>query len=155
MSKVMVVSYNSIGEFPAGRFAMGNAVAYSGTQDYVDYAMASLAAAATGSLELAASACNAQKRAAEAILSRLQEEMAEDLQNVEVVYVYVGLSAMKGALAFIQSLQEMKKTVHMVACDCDRAAKVDFARRLGVDVIWSECGGKIECEEIFKKAATL
>jgi len=39
----------------------------------------------------------------------------------------------------------------MVACDCDRDAKVRFAEQLGIKTVWTRCGGEHECGEIFVK----
>lgn len=107
-----------------------------------------------GSLELLNVAGSAQHNAAENALADLTESLAGDLRTVRAIYVYVGYSAMDGAMKFIRKVQEMGKQVHMIACDCARGAKVRFAKELGIDVIWTWCGGEKECGEIFAQHAS-
>lgn len=149
MLKAMVVSYNPISGAKTGRFEKGNAVAYSAQYGWREYAEAVVFAFATGEPGIINAVCSSQRNAAERALGALAASLSEDLKTVETVYVYVGLTAMEGALQFIKKMQELGKTVHMIACDCDQHVKERFALKLGIDVTWTGCGGERKCGEIF------
>jgi len=155
MLKTMVVSYNPIHGAKLGRFEKGSAVAYSADYDWRDYAEAVVMAFAVGSPGIIDSTCSEQHDAAENALSNLAESLAQDLGTIEVIYVYVGVSAMDGAMKFIKKVQELGKKVHMIACDCERDVKERFAQKLGIDITWTCCGGEDKCGEIFTRLSTV
>lgn len=148
-AKTMIVTYNQIQGVPVGRCEKGNVVGYSAEWGFEELALDLLLAP---SFLQEALEKNIQ-RTAEATMSSLQEMLVIDLKTVETVYVYVGMNAMDGAMNFIEKLQKMGKQVHMIACDCDSRIKADFARKLGIDVIWTSCGGDAKCGEIFAQHA--
>jgi hypothetical protein len=151
MPKVIVVSYNDIKGVPIGRYEKGDAVAYSaewGSEIFTELAVMS---ELTGLPFYDNGTANEQEVAAEGAVSRLEQQIGQDLSSIETVYVYVGVSAKDKAFNLIKKLQSLGKTVHMVACDCDYRTKTDFADRLGIDIIWTECGGEQICGEIFRK----
>lgn len=154
-AKVMVVSYNNIGHLPVGRFEHDNAVAYSAEWGFEEFADAGMLAVMTGSPAVLGSVVDASQEAAESALSGLEARLANDLPSVEVVYVYVGQTAMDAAMKFIRKLQSLGKTVHMIACDCNQRTKVNFAKTLGIDIIWTVCGGEDKCGEIFEQYSAL
>lgn len=78
--------------------------------------------------------------------------LQQDLDTIDEVYVYVGLSAAEGAKALITGLVSQEKKVHMIACDCDQRTKTEFARELGIEIIWTTwCGGQDACGEIVRE----
>ncbi len=147
----MVVSYNSISGVPLGRHEDGNVVAYSAEWGFEQFADIAVLEAMTGVPFYDDTVDKNCRNAAEGAFSNLETMLADDLLAVETVYVYVGESARDRAMSFIQKLQSIGKTVHMVACDCRQQSKIRFAEQLGIDITWCQCGGENECGEIFRK----
>ncbi len=152
-SKVMVVSYNSIDGCPRGRYEKGKAIAYSAEWGFERFADLSMMAVVTGVPVYNADIMGEQQKAAEAAFFGLEEMIIHDLPQVEVVYIYVGVTAMEAAMIFIKKLQALQKKVCMIACDCDQVRKIDFARQLGLTITWTWCGGEKKCGEIFAQYA--
>jgi len=144
MGKAIVVSYNAITGIPEGRYAKGNAIAYSA--DWGRAFTAENVEAGSAGRRIA----EAQQAVAEGTLGALVGMIKEDLHQVDTVYVYVGVRAKEGSKHLISRLKALGKAVHMVACKCDRTEKVAFAKMVDVDIIWAdECGGHNMCAEIF------
>ncbi len=152
-TKVMVISYNPIEGIPVGRYEQGNAVAYSAEWGFDKFAELSLMTVMSGKPLYDIAAMHLQKQAASKALANLENMLAHDLPFTKVVYVYIGVSARQSAMAFIKKLQELGKEVRMVACDCDQQVKENFAQQLGIDIIWTSCGGGAKCGEIFTQHA--
>lgn len=75
-----------------------------------------------------------------------------DSQDVEQIYLYVGLYAKEGALRAAKNLASNGARLSLVACDCDAGEKELVAKRLGVPIIWSECGGRNALADIVERA---
>lgn len=80
------------------------------------------------------------------ILHKLHGRISED--DVEHIFVYVGLYAMRESLEAASRIAEAGKKVTLVACYCDSKAKQTTAETLGVPLIWADCGGLDKLGEI-------
>ncbi len=74
--------------------------------------------------------------------------IARDLLSLEIAYVYVGTAYVDSA-TLIRWLQGLKKQVVMVACDCHKEEKQRLATELGIEILWSGCGGGVDLMKIF------
>lgn len=80
------------------------------------------------------------------------------VKKIERYYVYAGLNAMDQALSMAESLRRTSSApVTVVACHCRSGEKERLLSGNGIDIIWSECGGKDTmgelAKEILKKAS--
>lgn len=182
MTKTMVVSYNPITGIPLGRCEKGDAIIHSGdygrkkylgllftAEEYgavdeadmsdevlitIDATGVSIVREITGDSQINHIKKMGIVDKAEAELLRLKTAMQDDVGQVDIVYIYVGASAMDGAMALIKDLKQLEKKVFMVACSCSAETKHIFAEELGVDWIRSECGGEDTLAEIIEKLST-
>lgn len=152
MAKIMVVSYSKINGIPAGRFEKGNAIAYSAEWDFKEFSQALLFDERMGMSKPKESVFDLFHEEAEETLSGLLKTVSQDLVSVETVYLYVGLSAMSGGMDFIRVLKNLGKTVHMIACQCNKERKIALAKKLEIDIIWSDCSGAQKYSEIFEQS---
>src|SRR3989344_7035389 len=135
--RAMLVTYNAMRGIPIGRYEEGEVVVYSGDYGREKYVALSPIFLTPLGGELAYE----QTVVAERKLADVVNDLSSDIQNINSAYVYVGVAAMRGAMELIRGLQKADKKVTMVACDCDLETKSQFAQNLGIEVIWSECGG--------------
>lgn len=71
-------------------------------------------------------------------------EINNELSRINEAYVYLGKDGAGSGFEQIKKLMKQNKdfTVILVACDCAAGEKVQFAKKYGLDLIWSECGGR-------------
>ncbi len=155
MATVMVINYNGITGFPSGRHEEGNAIAYAGVWDWQAFAKIALADLMTSMPIYNEKVAKSQHDAAERAFSNLEEMVKHDLPTIQTAYVYVGVSAQEAAMKFILELLRLGKVVKMIACDCDQTMKAMFANKLGIEVVWTYCGGEDKCGEVFRENASL
>lgn len=80
---------------------------------------------------------------AEGALSDVTAQSKSDVEEADVVYVYVGVNGMEKALALIERLISQGKNVILTGCDCMAEEKRAFARRHGIEsILVRECGGR-------------
>jgi hypothetical protein len=125
----IILTYNSVRNFPAGTYKAKNGplVIYSH-----ENARTWGEAGAEGKLS--------------EILHGLYDRV--NPQDVEHIYLYVGLYAKEGALRAAQRLAGDGNRLTLVACDCDAGEKQAAANRIGAPIIWADCGGRGTLEEI-------
>jgi len=128
----VVITYNSVRGYPAGTYngKNGPVIVYSNdnTETWEDLAEQKLGSVMHG------------------IFGRINPE------DIGQVYLYVGLHARGGALRAARILSGQGNKLTLVACDCDASEKQAAARRLGVPLIWSGCGGRRTLGEIVERA---
>lgn len=140
---ILMISYNPIHGVPLGRVVVGPVVCHTG--DYLGYAPFALRA------HLTLPQMEELMATARKTLDNVIRSQSADIEHAEHVYVYVGASALKEALTFIESLMPLGKKVTMVACDCSFSAKQECANRFNIPWIMSECGGEITLGELVEK----
>ena len=160
--KKMVVSYNLIGSLPQGRHEAGDAIAYSAVAYSFDdnWKLHYYGALwdAIHSKDYQFNVTPEQEAAAEKVLIQLKEALLEDLKVVETVYVYVGGdNATPDALEFVSKLYKLGKQIHIVTCWCKNDAKVNFAKELGIDLMYTKnCDNSREfCGGLFEKLSKI
>jgi hypothetical protein len=130
----VVITYNSVKDFPAGTYEgkNGPVIVYShdNTSTWDDEAESKLGQIMHG------------------VFGRISPE------DVKQVYLYVGLYAKNGALRAAERLSKDVGKLTLVACDCDSQEKQGKAKKLGVPLIWSECGGRRKLSEIVRESIT-
>ena len=118
----VVITYNSVKGYPAGTYSgkKGPVVVYShdNTSSWEDEAESMLGQIMHG------------------LYGRVNPE------DVEKVYIYVGLNAKDGALRAAESLAGRINKLEIVACDCHSDEKKRTAERIGAPIIWADCGGR-------------
>lgn len=89
---------------------------------------------------------------AEEALSKAFDAAYDDIQKADVVYVYVGVTAMKLGMDLIERLLRHGKRVIMTGCTCFRDEKETFARQYALECIWTRvCGGSGLLTQIMQK----
>jgi len=136
MAKIMIVTYNKIPGIPVGRHENGNVVMYSG----VYYCLAEYTDISFGGTDQ-------NERV------KLKKNFVADVHNIGEAYIYVGNRRGDEAKELICSLLKDGKKVHMVACSCDEEAKWQFARKLSIPLIESDCNGCLTCDRLFRELA--
>ena len=160
MKKVMVVSYKRIGDLPQGRSETKKAIAHSAVAYSLDgswklhYYDAFFDVLYSSMDALPSSATPEQEATAKEVLIRLKDALLEDLKVVETVYIYVGgENATPDALKFVRKIRELGKSVHIVACYCQKKTKVDLANELGINIVFTRnCNDAKEfCGKLFEQ----
>jgi hypothetical protein len=126
----VVITYNSVKNYPAGTYEgkNGNVIIYS-NENHSGW----------------------EERAQEKLESVMHGIYGRlDSEDVKHVYLYVGRDAKNGAEEIAQKLSDHGKNLTIVACDCQAESKKATAKRLGVPIIWSDCGGRYTLEWIVK-----
>ncbi|MBP6885825.1 MAG: hypothetical protein KBC02_01100 [Candidatus Pacebacteria bacterium] len=141
--RVLVISYNPIDGVPLGRTVVGPVACHTG--DYLGYSP--FASRASLSLEQVEELMATARKTLDGVV----RSQSADIEHAEHVYVYVGASAMKEALTFIESIMPLGKKVTMVACDCGFSAKQECANRFSIPWIMSECGGEVTLGNLVEK----
>lgn len=80
-------------------------------------------------------------------------KIQSDFSKINEAYVYLGKDGAGSGFEIIKKLMEQSKdfVVKLVACDCDAGEKVNFAEKYGLQIIWSECGGRETLKRIVNK----
>jgi hypothetical protein len=132
--KVLLVSYNQVEGFPAGKYEDKKLIilsAHSGGQllggNWVE----------DGSIYYGDrfNVANARLEGIAKTISTINSS------KITEAVVYVGQRAVRGALNLAKSLSSQGKKIRIVGCDCDYSEKARVAKELGVDYEMSECGG--------------
>jgi hypothetical protein len=127
--KAVVITYNSVNDFPDGKYK-GND--WDVTVHSNDNTRTWGRESAPGMLD--------------SIIHKLHGEVKADK-----VYLYAGLYAMDGALHAASHLARQGIDLSIVACYCDWERKKSAAKQMGVELIQSECGGRRTLSDIVKK----
>lgn len=152
--KTVIISCDDIFSLPAGRHQQGSAVVYSNKRNSYEYISTILAAIETEGSAYAAEVIKSIEREVGERLTQFGALLIEDLKSAQEVYVYVGYMEFFEATKLINYARSLGKKVYMVACDCEKARKEEFAKSTGVDVIWSSsCGAHRELRDIFLASA--
>ncbi|MBS3076601.1 hypothetical protein J4481_02575 [Candidatus Pacearchaeota archaeon] len=126
----IVITYNSVENFPAGTYEgkNGPVIIYSNDNTYT------------------------WSREAENKLGQVLHQIygKTDEKDVGKVYLYVGSYAKEGALRAARKYSDAGKNLTLVACSCDSGLKERTAQEIGAPIIWSECGGRRKLSEIVK-----
>ncbi len=135
--KVLIATYNKIYGIPLGWYEKGNVLVYAGDYGHGTEYFSSM---------------HQQVKAAKEEVLREKEEVLKRLQGIEKAYVYVGMTALNESLGLISELKSTGIEVVMVACNCQRRAKTQFAKENSVKVEFiRECGGRMYLAELLKK----
>tara|TARA_Y100000310_G_scaffold42446_1_gene39737 strand:+ start:3034 stop:3471 length:438 start_codon:yes stop_codon:yes gene_type:complete len=128
----LVVTYNSVADFPAGTYDGKNGpvvvVSNENTRTW-------------GREE-------AEQRLGSVLHNIYGRTNPED---VEQIFLYVGKFAKHGALNAAQDLAGEGNNLSLVACDCGYEDKMTIAERIDAPIIWAECGGRHTLGDIVKE----
>jgi hypothetical protein len=155
-----VITYNTVAGFPPGLYKgpAGRVAVVSNDKPRPivppDIALGAMLGSIIGDPGMAtAYRAWSDKRAASAnrTLGDLLDLAAKDiLPAAGSVFVYAGVNALDGALSAAGSLKDAGKDLALVACGCNASIKRDFAGRMGVPIVWSDCGGRRKLGDIVK-----
>ncbi|MBU4070150.1 MAG: hypothetical protein KJ646_04170 [Nanoarchaeota archaeon] len=125
----IVITYNSVKDFPNGTYQGKNGPVVIYSHDNTK---------TWGNQE------------AEGKLSQILHDIygRADSEDVDKIYLYVGLYAKDGALNAAKNFTNKGSNLELVACDCSYSEKKNFAAQHNLPITWSECGGRNELKRI-------
>lgn len=136
MSKILVLTYGKIEGIPEGRHERGNLAIYSGGLICEKYAGPLFQSSAIGEQE-------------DLQIKKIKIAFMQDLQNVELAFVYVGAGALEGAKELFDIMRKAGIKINAVVCTCQNKEKRHFLRLLANEwIISRECGGEKTLEDI-------
>ncbi|MBT5022326.1 hypothetical protein HOK51_06890 [Candidatus Woesearchaeota archaeon] len=73
-----------------------------------------------------------------------ENERKSFANRIDRCYFYLGANGAGPAFEYIKNMVEqgMKTNVVLVACDCSKNKKQEFAKENELSIIWSDCGGR-------------
>lgn len=75
-----------------------------------------------------------------------------ELEKIDEAIIYTGLHALEGALYAASRIGKKSKNLTLVACDCDKEIKTQYAKdNNNTKIVWSECGGRKTLSNILEK----
>ena len=72
------------------------------------------------------------------------EHMQHFMDRIDRIYVYLGAQGAGPGFQWVREMlaREPRPGISLVACDCDKQKKTDFAASNGLGIIWADCGGR-------------
>jgi|SRR3989344_249167 len=127
----VVLTYNSVKNFPAGTYSgkNGSVIVY-GHENEKSWEN------------------RADDKIADTLSCFLTQTTLSDVKNV---FLYIGVHAMYRTFGVAEFLKEENIPLTLVACPCSEEEKVELGRKYGFPIIWSECGGREALEKIVRK----